>query len=94
MQRIPMDIDTFTTNKSVRWANVNNLSGWLACQEQKLKRHNFNFGDDDRQHLEDDIRQSPMGLSRTIEWPTGRWHLMIRKHGDIWQAATVLEERA
>lgn len=85
---------SYMSSRSERWANVSNLSGWLKRQAEKLQRYDFDFTDDDVEHLESAIRGSPSGLSTTVEWTTGKWQLMIRQHGEIWQAITAIEDKS
>lgn len=79
--------------RAERWCNVNNLSGWLRLQGEKIRINNPLFTEDDVNHLERQILESPTELSTMIEWTTGIWHLTIRQHGDIWQAKSLMEEK-
>lgn len=81
------------TSRAERWSNVNNLSGWLILQGEKIRRSSPDFSVDDLKHLENQIREFPAGHSATIDWTNGTWHLKIRQHGDIWQAMCIMEER-
>lgn len=83
--------NAYTSTNSERWAKVNDLSGWLPLQAEKMKRHNPDFSFHDVAHLESMILSNPDGLSTTIEWSTGRWQLRIRQSGKIWLAIATME---
>jgi len=79
------------TTGSERRAEVDNLSGWLQLHAGKVQRSNPDFSTVEVNKLQDSITASPMGLTTTIESTAGKWYLMTRKSGVIWQVISVWE---